>query len=176
MPPGIFAEELLDFYPEAKVVVNRRKDMDAWHRSLNEAAETVLGSWGLWVLSWWDAELFWWYKSAVLWMGIMGKGNGGFKRSGKDWAKCYYERLEAKLKNDGRDYLDWEVQEGWLPLCEYLGKDAPSMDFPWGNKAGEEFEKKANKAIENMVKRAIVRITTATALFVAGIAGWVSLK
>jgi Sulfotransferase domain len=46
MPPWIFAEELLDFYPEAKLILNRRKDMDAWHRSLNEAVEMVVGSWG----------------------------------------------------------------------------------------------------------------------------------
>ena len=35
MPPMVFSEELLDYYPEAQVIVNRRKDMDAWHRSLS---------------------------------------------------------------------------------------------------------------------------------------------
>ncbi|KAK4948027.1 hypothetical protein LTR10_013081 [Elasticomyces elasticus] len=107
MPPGIFAAELLDFYPHATVIVNRRRDMDAWHRSLNEASEMVLGSWTLWGLSWWDARLFWWYRSAVAWMGIM--GDGDFQRNGRRWADGHYKRLEGKLKAEGRKYLDWEV-------------------------------------------------------------------
>ncbi|KAL5349174.1 hypothetical protein ACLOAV_005462 [Pseudogymnoascus australis] len=172
MPPGIFAEELLDFYPGAKVVLNRRRDMDAWHRSLNGAAEMVLGSWGVWGLSWWDAELFWWYRSAVLWMGIMGEGKGGFKQNGKEWAEKYYERLEEKLKGEGREYLDWEVQDGWGPLCEFLGKEVPDEDFPWGNKGGDEFEKNANKALEKMVKRAVFRIAGTVVVFAAGVGGW----
>ncbi|KIX04160.1 uncharacterized protein Z518_07714 [Rhinocladiella mackenziei CBS 650.93] len=74
MLPGIFVKELLDFYPEVKVILDRRNNMDAWHRSSNVAAEMVLGSWGLWMLNWWDRKLFWWFRSAVLWTGIIGKG------------------------------------------------------------------------------------------------------
>jgi hypothetical protein len=172
MPPGIFAEDLLDFYPEAKVVLNRRADMDAWHRSLNEAAEMVLGSRVLWTLSWWDAKLFWWYRSAVLWMGIMGNGKGGFKETGQEFAKKYYERLEAKLDATNRTYLDWDVKQGWGSLCEFLDKDMPDEDFPWSNKGGAEFEKNANKAVEAMVKRAVVRLTATLVLIAAGVGGW----
>lgn len=119
MPPGIFAEELLSFYPNAKVILNRRQDMDAWHRSLNEAAETLMGSWGVWVLSWFDTQLRWWYESAALWLGIMGRGEGGIKQNGKQWAKQYYQRLEGKLNKEGREYLDWESRDGWEPLCRF---------------------------------------------------------
>ena len=45
VPPCMLAAELLDFYPQAKVVLSRRRDLDAWHRSTSDAAKIVLGSW-----------------------------------------------------------------------------------------------------------------------------------
>ncbi|KFY37335.1 hypothetical protein V494_04792 [Pseudogymnoascus sp. VKM F-4513 (FW-928)] len=172
MPPVIFAEEILDFYPGAKVVLNRRKDMEAWHRSLNSAAETVLGSWGLWGLSWWDAKLFWCYRTLALSIGVMGEGEGGFKRNGKEWAGRYYERVRERLEGEGREYLDWEVQDGWGPLCEFLGKEVPDEEFPWSNKGGNEFEKNVDKALEKMVKRAALRIAGTVVVIAAGVGGW----
>ncbi|OAF57838.1 hypothetical protein VC83_05494 [Pseudogymnoascus destructans] len=138
------AEELLDFYPRAKVVLNRRRDMNAWHRSLNEAAQMILRSWGVWGLSL--------GRGAVLVVSECGvvDGDCGFKKNGKEWARSYYERLEKKLERDGREYLDWEVQDGWGPLCGFLGKEVPEEDFPWGNRGGGEFEKNANKTIKKM--------------------------
>lgn len=37
IPAAIFWRELLDFYPEAKVIVNKRGNMDRWHQSLTGA-------------------------------------------------------------------------------------------------------------------------------------------
>lgn len=172
MPPGIFAEDLIDFYPGAKVILNRRRNMDDWHRSLSEAADLILGNWLVLTLSFWDAELYWWFRSAVLWMGIMGGPGQDFKRNGKEWAERYYERLEEKLKSEGREYLNWDVQQGWLPLCKFLDKPVPDQDFPWMNKGGGDFEENANKALEKMVKRAIARITITIALVSGAIAVW----
>lgn len=176
MPPGIFAEELLDYYPDAKVVLNRRRDMDGWHRSLGEAADVVLGSWFLWICGWFDAELFWWYWTATLWMGIMGKGRS-FKRYGKEWGEEYYERLEGKMKRQRREWLDWEVKEGWGPLCQFLGRDVPGEEFPWGNRSGGEFQKNADRAVARMVTRSMMRIGAIGAVLVAAVAvglwgGW----
>lgn len=102
----------------------------------------------------------------------MGKGEGGFEKMGKEWARKYYERLEEKLKSEKREYLDWEVKDGWGPLCEFLGKEVPEEEFPFGNKGGAEFEKNANKAIEKMVKRAVVRIAGTVVVLAAGVGGW----
>jgi len=97
MPPLMFAEEIMDFYSDAKVVLNRRRDMDAWHKSLNEAAEMTVEGWGIWTLSWFDPRFRWWYESVTLCLGIMAKGKGGFKQNGTRWAEDHYRRLERKL-------------------------------------------------------------------------------
>jgi Sulfotransferase domain len=54
-----FAAELIAAYPEAKVVLNVRRDLDAWHRS---AVKTILGEveriWVIWFLKWFTAQGF----------------------------------------------------------------------------------------------------------------------
>ncbi len=173
MPPCIFAEEMLDFYPRAKVVLNRRSDMTAWHRSLNEAAETILGSWVFWFLSWFDSKFRWWYQSAVLSISMMGPGLGGFKQNGLKWGIDYYDRLEAKMRNEGREYLNWDVKDGWAPLCRFLEKEKPNEDFPWTNKSGEKFKKKADQAAEKMVKRSMMKLAALVVVVAGAVAGGV---
>ncbi|KAI1618589.1 hypothetical protein EDD37DRAFT_273612 [Exophiala viscosa] len=154
-PPCIFAKELLDFYPHAKVILNRRRDVDVWHRSMIEAVNALLNNWILWTLSFFDAQLFWWFWTPTLCFKIL--ANGKFEQIGKQVARDHYDGLEAKLQEDGRDYLNWEVTEGWAPLCKFLDRKVPSKPFPSGNKSGKEFEKNMIKAIERMVKRAALK-------------------
>jgi hypothetical protein len=39
--------------------------------------------------------------------------------------------------------LDWEKGDGWIELCEFLGKPVPSLPFPHANK-GQYKPKKKN--------------------------------
>lgn len=160
MPPCNFSEELLDFYPDAKVILNRRKDLDAWHRSLNQAAETAIGwkigAWILWTLSWFDARMFWWLWTPTLSFELM--ADGKFRENGKQWAEEYYRKLEKRLKQDGKKWLDWEVTDGREPLCKFLGREVPEEPFPRGNKSGMEFEANVKMAVEAMVKRAALKV------------------
>lgn len=34
-------------------------------------------------------------------------------------------------------FLEWSVEDSWGPLCKFLGKDVPSMDFPRVNDTEE---------------------------------------
>lgn len=161
MPPAIFWRELLDFYPDASVVVNRRRDMGAWHASLSEAARQALGGpsgWVLWASSWFDGQLYYWYRAvAVLCMGTI-LGDGDFQRNGQEWGERHYALLEEKLKTDGRHYLDWEVKDGWEPLCKYLGKEVPEEEFPWQNRSGDEFKKNADKAVGKILLKGVTKM------------------
>ena len=61
-PAACFAPELIQAYPDAKVVLNLRRDLDAWQRSvLKNIAQACLESWPVWVLSRFNTELFWVY-------------------------------------------------------------------------------------------------------------------
>jgi hypothetical protein len=56
-----FAAELIAAYPEANVILNVRRGLDAWHRS---AVKTILGeverSWVLWFLKFLPPKDFGW--------------------------------------------------------------------------------------------------------------------
>lgn len=166
-PACVFAHELLDFYvgQDVKVIVNRRRDMDAWERSFDIAAASVLDSRMLWWLSWFDARLFWWLgviRSVFGHMTTLPLDNGDStvqtKRvSGRLWAEAYYSGLEDKLKREGMDWLDWDVHDGWEPLCRFLGKEVPPGEpFPRGNKTGKQFEANMERVLKRMVGRAAV--------------------
>lgn len=61
-PAACFAPELIEAYPDAKVVLNLRRDLDAWQRSvLKNIAQACLESWPVWLLSRFNTELFWVY-------------------------------------------------------------------------------------------------------------------
>jgi hypothetical protein len=62
--------------------------------------------------------------------------------------------------------LEWQVEEGWEPLCTFLGKEVPKEPFPRTND-GAGFDKK----IEDAIKRSIlvaVRNMGVVALVLAG--------
>src|ERR1700761_1742624 len=51
MPGATFACELIRAYPEAKVIINKREDIDAWYKSViksfdNPAQPSPFGQWG----------------------------------------------------------------------------------------------------------------------------------
>jgi hypothetical protein len=152
VPCFVFAEELIKAYPDAKVILNRRRDVDAWYRSMQETAMGVF-TWPLWALHFWDRDLFWIYS--VFELGLMVWAQRDFDSHGKAMAAEHYRTLEDVCKRDGREYLDWSAEEEWAPLCAFLGKEVPGEPFPWENKAGREFESKMVAAIGAMVMRAV---------------------
>ena len=45
----------------------------------------------------------------------------------------HYSALEQVLQAENRAYLDFYIDEGWAPLCAFLGKPLPETEFPSGN-------------------------------------------
>lgn len=74
------------------------------------------------------------------------------------------------MKESGRPYLDWYIDDGWTPLCRFLGKDVPDVEIPRGNAVGKEFNDKAGEYIESLVKAATVRMALAIAITVGPVA------
>ena len=66
--PGIcFSEELINAYPDAKIVLNTR-DVDAWLKSMRSTATPVLGWKGWDWIAPWDPNLCgpWWYHCKIV--------------------------------------------------------------------------------------------------------------
>lgn len=109
-PANVFGEELMAFYPDAKVILNRRRDIDAWYASMEKNCLEAF-NWPMWILSWFDTRMCWlWWNFDLV---MRGYYDNDFKKHGKRVATEHYEALEDKLQSSRRPYLDWSVEQGW---------------------------------------------------------------
>lgn len=85
----MFAAELIAAYPDAKVVLNYRRDLDAWHESAVKTLVSVHENWALYVLSCLGKVPFWgWHVyERFMWPGLFRALDGnietGIARNGK---------------------------------------------------------------------------------------------
>jgi hypothetical protein len=177
-PCNVFAEELLETYPEAKVILSVRDNVDVWYASYMNALQP-----------------FW--ENHYLVPGIMGKirralsprpaGDGmawkllqhtyykDFPHLGKQHYVQHNEKIRRLAKEQNREFLEFNVKDGWEPLCKFLGNDVPDTPFPFGNDTKEmqglvRGIKEANdKAIR---KNAISILSVVSAAAVAGFGIW----
>ncbi|KYK54470.1 hypothetical protein DCS_06428 [Drechmeria coniospora] len=125
-PSIAFAKELIEAYPEAKVVLTNR-DVHSWHAS---TMRTVY-----WRVT--DPELRWlshfdW--AAAMYYPMLKKFfdtffEGDFPNRGKDVFRRHYDEVR-RLVPEG-NLLEYKVTDGWGPLCDFLGQPIPKgIPFP----------------------------------------------
>jgi hypothetical protein len=125
-PAIAFAKELIEAYPEAKVILTGR-DVDSWHAS---TMRTVY-----WRVM--DPELY--YLHYVSWAAGMYYPmlkkffdtffEGDFPGRGKMVFKRHYQEIRDLVPKE--NLLEFRVTDGWRPLCEFLGERVPcGQTFP----------------------------------------------
>ena len=144
-PAYVFAAELIAAYPDAKIILNTRDDLDAWYRSMQATFQelpqtTFSGKFK----SWFGGEIYW------------------LRRTFEEWiCRFFYDDIDATGKWRYREHvymirglvpkeklLEWTVDDGWGPLCDFLGKEVPkNKEFPNGNMPWEFMEKIAQMSV-----------------------------
>ncbi|KAH8800223.1 hypothetical protein F5884DRAFT_686139 [Xylogone sp. PMI_703] len=135
-PACLLSSDLIDAYPDAKIILNQRRDVDTWYESLM-AIISIIESWPLWARSLVDAEEFWTVR--VIKVGWVQYFDGDYRRNGHQVYEKHYRMLKEKCEKVGREYLEWKVEDGWGPLCSFLSKDIPMIDDGKGGKTEREF-------------------------------------
>ncbi|KAG9964836.1 hypothetical protein KCU61_g2221, partial [Aureobasidium melanogenum] len=114
-PAAIFATELISAYPEAKVILNVR-DTEAWHKSMVETLASLPTNINYGWLIYFHHRLYWTARSfyETTYYGIF---NGDIEKTGK----AAYERHSEQIRKatEPERLLEWRVEDGWGPLCEY---------------------------------------------------------
>lgn len=106
-----YAHELIKAYPNAKVIINYRDDIDAWHTSCINSIEKVTKGrpWFEKVLDFFDSRRFWTQRRHwAIWFRFV---NDDFPRNGKAWYRRHYDSLYKSLPEG--TYLKWKVEDGW---------------------------------------------------------------
>ncbi|KAK4634603.1 hypothetical protein CLAFUW4_00150 [Fulvia fulva] len=107
VPCICFAEELVKAYPEAKVVLSMR-DVDSWLGSMASSA-AFLGACE-------DCYAGFFFDD----FSSTSPARGAFER--------HYEHVRGLVPKER--LLEFRVQEGWGPLCGFLGHEVPQGEFP----------------------------------------------
>ncbi|KAK4897383.1 hypothetical protein LTR27_004903 [Elasticomyces elasticus] len=132
-PCNLFAEELVNFYPEAKIVLVER-DIDSWFKSWMALCESS-----------YDPVLNVITQFDPYWLGRIASLGGASTRIQAGHAGTIGQarvRSKAAYRHHYRDIqefvpaerlLNFKLSDGWGPLCRFLNKDIPDEPFPHEN-------------------------------------------
>ena len=101
----------MDAYPDAKIILTTR-DEDKWFESMKATI---------------------WHSTHPSPVGSLIRRHvwgDDPDRFGIERFRAHNEKVWALAKERGRDVLEYEVKQGYGPLCEFLGKAVPEGDFP----------------------------------------------
>ena len=134
-PCVCFWQELLEAYPDAKVVLVER-DMEKWHSSCEVLLEGVLNPIARYVLRFTDP--FWFGRISncgALWIeGFFGTTNlAQAKKNARAAYRAHYANIRETVPKER--LLEYQLAQGWDPICKFLGKDIPKVPFPHRNEA-----------------------------------------
>lgn len=125
-PGAYFWRELIELYPEAKVVLTVR-DPERWYQSAEQtiyrAASSHRSGDG-------PPPPFALMGTATVWEGTF-KGRFADREYAMDVMRQHNEAVRREVPADR--LLEFEVKQGWRPLCEFLGADVPEEEFPHVN-------------------------------------------
>ena len=134
-----FAQELIAAYPDAKVVLVERADIDAWYQSF----EGLITEYYLpihRILQYLDPYQI---GPTVRLFAYVFKDERGFYRAGSEKelrrnAKTVYKEHYDLVRRvcPKERLLEFDLKEGWDPLCAFLGKERPPVPFPRLNERG----------------------------------------
>lgn len=134
-PIVCFWKELVEAYPEAKIVLVER-DEQKWLTSFAGLIGGILNPVGRYILQYTDP---WWFgrieRLALLWVGGM-YGSTDFKiarRNAPAVFRDHYREIRESVPADR--LLNYKLGSGWKPLCKFLGKKVPDVPFPHRNEA-----------------------------------------
>ena len=127
-PAVAFAKELIEAYPEAKIIITTR-DVDSWHASTMKTVNWRANDPELRALANFDWGAGLYYPMLRKFWDVFFYGD--FEKRGKERFHEYYKEIRS-LVPPGQ-LLEFRVSSGWRPLCEYLGRPVPSTPFPRSN-------------------------------------------
>ncbi|KAL4894929.1 hypothetical protein BDV59DRAFT_200708 [Aspergillus ambiguus] len=154
-PGAVFVEELVEAYPDAKVVLTLR-DVDDWYRSMQRTIMKQAYSPMATIMGWIDPVCFG-EGNRMCRLGFDAMFKGDFDRNGKQAFLDHYNHVRRVVPAE--NLLEWSPSEGWGPLCTFLEQPIPPTPFPRSNEA-VVFQQKSATVIWDSFGRFFMKVTT----------------
>ncbi|KAI0096089.1 hypothetical protein GGR51DRAFT_544319 [Nemania sp. FL0031] len=137
--PGVaFMDDLMDMYPNAKIILNQRPNASLWAKSLDDTL--MFFSSRTYRITTFLSKMCRLHARMHLGAFDLSKRKIGIGRTRdletyKIWYKEYNQFVRDEARGRGRPVLEWEPQDGWAPICEFLGRPVPppTVAFPHAN-------------------------------------------
>lgn len=144
-PYAMYYRQLMEVYPRAKVILTER-DPEKWYES---ARKTILRgmppgmllvarAFGLVSKTARGFPRWWAYVDGALYQGFM-QGRKHDKAFMIERFERWNDEVRATVPSER--LLVFRVEQGWAPLCEFLGVDVPDEPFPRNND-GQSFQER----------------------------------
>lgn len=157
MPAVFFLADLLDMYPEAKVVLSVRPDTETWARSCAESLGFFFTKRFYWVGFLWKTDRLWYaLNMRILEFSRERFGNGDIFSA--VYAEKYNDDVRRVVEEKGGSVLEFRAEDGWGPLCEFLGREVPDGPFPRVNEKRTFAIIKAIMVVKGLVSWAVLGV------------------
>lgn len=161
LPTAAFIPELFAAYPDAKVVIAER-DPQKWYDSCLKTIIPSAGSRAFFILKYFDPVVM---GRLMPMFGLLFSGLFGNKldetpaEKRETWLRVYgdiHEEARGIVPKD--QLLEFKLEQGWEPLCKFLGNEVPKTEFPHINESnsfGEKMDVFTRLAIFRVAKNCI---------------------
>ncbi|KAJ5716057.1 hypothetical protein N7493_007968 [Penicillium malachiteum] len=171
-PAIAFAEELINAYPEAKIVLVER-EIDSWYESwMNSVIKNTYDPFVTFIYMidhWFTRPIGRLHKSSFEgWLGIRNPEDA--KRVSKEKYREHYALVRQVAPKER--LLEFKLNDGWDPLCEFLGKPKPDVPFPFENE-----KKWLDEKVQLVMQRGMVRLARKLMFYLVPlVVMWVAYK
>jgi hypothetical protein len=137
-PGGYVYRELMDVYPDAKVLLSVRQP-ESWERSFRDTIWTMSHGESLMPLlarARGEVDPRWKRYMALvdrMFWGPQGSFSKGYDTPAQLIEQMLAHNEEVERSVPAERLLVWNVTDGWEPLCEFLGVDVPDGPLPHAN-------------------------------------------
>lgn len=146
MPCNVFYEELLEAYPNAKLILTVRNSPEIWYNSIKSTIFLMIHpdykNWVMKFLTMHFKRFFYaYYTARQVIHDILKSDANDVQIHEKENAIESYNRHNQMImsKYDKDRLLVFNVEQGWEPLCKFLGCKIPDVEFPVSNQKQENF-------------------------------------
>lgn len=129
-PGWAFAAELMDMYPDAAVVLNRRVDGRVWADSITHS-HRFFGKLRYLVMCYlWRTDRLH-YRIHRTSYRVCSAKFGTTQVFSPEFYDAHNRWVREEAAKRGKQVLEWTPGDGWVPLCEFLGKEPPKDGRPF---------------------------------------------
>ncbi|KAH7153524.1 hypothetical protein EDB81DRAFT_687801 [Dactylonectria macrodidyma] len=129
LPVVFFTPDLMDMFPDVKIVLNGRPSSEAWAVSAFDSLGFFFTTWFKWTGLLWKTDRLWYALNMECFKWVKEHFDIDEVFTPKLY-DAYYDHVRAEVRKRGKEVLEFKAEDGWEPLCKFLGKEIPDGPFP----------------------------------------------